>query len=75
MSTPSKGSTGVLPSLESIRIATGIDMISAAISIMAGILVIILILFTLALSIALRPRHRETPVQLSTNAHTALAIA
>ncbi|MFN7697959.1 MAG: helix-turn-helix domain-containing protein [Deltaproteobacteria bacterium] len=38
-------------------------------------LVILLILFTLALSIVLRPRHRDAPVELSGAEHVALELA
>jgi cytoskeletal protein RodZ len=38
-------------------------------------LVILLILFTLAISIVLRPRHRDTPVELSSVSAPALADA
>lgn len=37
-------------------------------------LVILLILFTLALSIVLRPRHRDTPIELSWNAPCLLRL-
>jgi len=33
-------------------------------------MVILLILFTLALSIVLRPRHRDTPIELSSSPHS-----
>jgi cytoskeletal protein RodZ len=42
---------------------------------MAIALVILLILFTLALSIVLRPRHRDTPIELSSATTTAPASA
>ena len=38
-------------------------------------LVILLILFTLALSIVLRPRHRDAPVELSGITNAALVVA